>query len=367
MSKPKIGIFSIALLYIASIGIFNHLIIMPAILEVAGRDAWVAILCTGVLYMLWLIPIAGVLKQKNDVPVLKRIEQGVGKPITILIRLLYAINLLITTYIAIKDTVTWTRLSYLVETPALVILLLILIVCFASAALGLETIVITNGVLLPLVIFLGLFVMLGNLPKKDYSLLLPVYQNGIQPILQGMFYSSIGLVEIVSLLFIQHRMKEPMKYSQIVILGLILVMLTLGVSMGALAIFGPETASEQRYPAYEQWRVLSLGGYVEHIDFLSMYQWLTGSVIRISYGIWLLSEIIGIGELRRKNWWIAGLTLVVAILCIFPESDIQFWKMTETYLTPISFGLLFIVTVMTLLCLWISRRKMANRKGVRTG
>lgn len=49
--------------------------------------------------------------------------------------------------------------------------------------------------------------------------------------------------------------------------GIVLVGLTLGPLMGAIAIFGPFEAARMRFPAYEEWRLVTFGHFLEHIDF----------------------------------------------------------------------------------------------------
>ena len=47
----------------------------------------------------------------------------------------------------------------------------------------------------------------------------------------------------------------------------ILVGLTLGPLIGAITEFGPNEATKQRYPAYEEWGLVTIGRYIEHLDF----------------------------------------------------------------------------------------------------
>ena len=61
----------------------------------------------------------------------------------------------------------------------------------------------------------------------------------------------------------------------------ILMGLTMGPTIGAITEFGPIEAAKQRYPAYEEWGLGSIGRFIEHFDFLSIYQWLTGAFIRV--------------------------------------------------------------------------------------
>src|SRR5690606_24383755 len=116
----------------------------------------------------------------------------------------------------------------------------------------------------------------------DYSLLMPVFEHGLKPVLMGSMYVGGGLTELIVLLFMQHRLKKQVKYWHIVLLSLFLTFLVFGPTTGAIAEFGPVEASNLRYPAYEEWRLVKIGKYVQHVDFLSIHQWMSGAFARIA-------------------------------------------------------------------------------------
>src|SRR5690606_18767408 len=97
---------------------------------------------------------------------------------------------------------------------------------------GLRTIAIVNGLLLPLVFILGFFVTSSNFPHKDYKLLFPLMEHGIWPLLKGILYTGSGLVELMYLVFFQHRIKGKIKLWPLAITGLILVDLALSPLTG---------------------------------------------------------------------------------------------------------------------------------------
>lgn len=47
--------------------------------------------------------------------------------------------------------------------------------------------------------------------------------------------------------------------------------------MGAISAFGPNVAATLRFPPLEQWRLITLGNYITHLDFLAVFQLLAGS------------------------------------------------------------------------------------------
>lgn len=114
-------------------------------------------------------------------------------------------------------------------------------------------------------------------------------------------------------------------------LGLVLIGLTLGPLLGSIAIFGPEEASNQRYPAYEEWRLLKIGKYIEHVDFFSIYQWLSGGFIRISFGLYIIGQLFSF-KTRKRNVLIGISSLITFVAVLLPISDIEFVRFYKMFI-----------------------------------
>ena len=82
-----------------------------------------------------------------------------------------------------------------------------------------------------------------------------------------MIFPASGFIELLMLLFLQHQFKERIRWYHFAIMLAILVGLTLGPLIGAITEFGPNEAAKQRYPAYEEWGLVTIGRYIEHLDF----------------------------------------------------------------------------------------------------
>lgn len=154
--------------------------------------------------------------------------------------------------------------------------------------------------------------MTANISKKEYSLLKPFLEFGVDPVLQGMVIAGGGFIEIILLLLMQHRIKKSIKLYHVLILVVFLIGLTFGPLTGAISEFGPELAKEFRYPAFEEWRLVTLGTYVEHLDYFSIYQWLSGAFIRISLAIFLIPDLLNITDTKKR-----GIILLVVSLLFY--------------------------------------------------
>ena len=131
------------------------------------------------------------------------------------------------------------------------------------------------------VFLFGFFVMTTNFQYKDFTLLQPILENGITPVVKGMIYPG-RLCRIPLYSLFSTFSPSKIKWYHLYFIAIVLILLTLSPTIGAIIEFGPVVSSLQRYPAFEQWRIVSIGKYIEHMDFLSIYQWFVGTFIRLS-------------------------------------------------------------------------------------
>ena len=101
--------------------------------------------------------------------------------------------------------------------------------------------------------------MSANMKYKDYSLLFPIMENGMGPVWRGMIYSLAGLMEIWILMLFQHEVKGKIRWWHVLILGVFMLSMAIGPTIGAIVEFGPEEATKQRNSPYEQWKLVNIG------------------------------------------------------------------------------------------------------------
>ncbi|MED3038970.1 spore gernimation protein, partial [Bacillus tropicus] len=67
MNKQTITLFQVSMILIGSIGIINHVIMIPMLLDTSGRDSWISIILVSILYLLWISIIFIIYKKiKNE-------------------------------------------------------------------------------------------------------------------------------------------------------------------------------------------------------------------------------------------------------------------------------------------------------------
>ncbi|QAV26949.1 spore gernimation protein [Neobacillus thermocopriae] len=342
MSDQTISPKQVIIVFMLSVGLVNHVMVIPVLLEVAGRDAWVSILVTAILYTIWLLFLYRIIKKMNGQTFFEWVSQRMGRFIAWAFCITIALFLFLMMSVTIKDTLTWTITSYFPQTPIFILSVLFVLITYICVSSNIQSLAIAAGVILFFVVILGFFVMTTNFLYKDYTRLFPIFEKGMLPMLRGVAYSAGGLVELALLIFLQQRIKPTIQFKNIWILGMILVGLTLGPLMGSITIFNVSEAVNQRYPAYEQWRMLQIGKYISHVDFFSIYQWLSGSLIRVCFILFVIVDLFPLQTPYQK--WLLRITCAFLVMVsLIPIGDAQFYEFVRHIYFPMS--LCFFITL----------------------
>ncbi|MEW9702802.1 endospore germination permease [Paenibacillus sp. SI8] len=361
--NKKISALQLYFVLMLSIGITNHVILIPALLQNGKRDSWIGAAAAVVPLVIWVLLLYMLIKKTAHQRIMDWLKIRFGRFTSGLCMLIVIGVCVIDAIVTLKDIVIWTHVSYLPQSPSWTINLVFMIFCFFAALAGLRAIAITAGILLPGVVFLGLLVMSANFHYKDYGMLTPLFTHGYEPAMTSMILTCGASFEMISIIFIQHHVSTRIRLSSLLILALVLLILTIGPLTGAIAIFGPFEAADLRYPAFEQWRMVTMGKYISHLDFLSIYQWISGACIRMSLLLFLILDTIGVQKKQNRTMVLFGFSLFFFVLGLIPVDDNLILKQIETWYYPSMFGVgVCMLFVLLLLSMLPAKSKESERK-----
>lgn len=348
-SNPKISFFQMCMILMLMNGLMNHVIVNPMLLDAAGRDAWISIIFTAVLFLPWCALLVVFMRKSGNHKLQPWLAQHTKPWISWMLVIPLCVQLYMIGGMTVVHTSTWTITNYLPATPKLALVIPLLLVCFVFAKSGIRSIAISAGFLLPVVIILGYFVAIANTPHKDFGQLKPMFENGLTPAINGMVYAGGGFVELIVILGLQHRLKSKVKVWQLLVLGAIMVYITIGPTIGAITEFGPSEAAKQTESPYEQWRLVRIGDYIEHVDFLSIYQWLSGACIRIGLVLYILADILPLGSSKKRIWFLVIVSFSYLVMAMFPVSEYRLYLWMYHIYIPIA-----LVGAIVLSGLWVT-------------
>lgn len=343
MNQKVINAIHIYLLLIISTGFIVHVISIPMLLTASKRDAWISVIFSLIPFILWILIVFYIYKKLN-----KNIHSFHKMKFSLPISIVYGIYFLTNAFITLKFTLIWAKTNYTFEIPNFVVVLLLTIICLYASIKGIRTISTITFLVLPFVILFGLIVGIGNVPNKNFELLFPIFENGYKDTFQGLIYACAGLFEITYLLFLTPYLKDQLKLKWLILVGFMLVLLFLGPLVGAITEFGSVEAEKMRNPAYEQWRILSIG-HATRLDFLSIFQWLSGAFVRISLSLFIAGKLFY--DNKKKGWVLPIFSLLLIIAVCIPWNATSFFYFLKRIYYPIS--LLFQICTLLLFLLLI--------------
>lgn len=346
----KISILHVILLSMTVIGLKNHVTLLPPILEEGGRDGWMSV----VLAFVYILPFLACAYMYYKTP-----KMELAAPLKWFIALI----ILVLCAMTLIEMLQWVNTTFLPTTPVVILFALYFTLCIIFSTKGIQAIVTINVIVLAGVIILGFMVAFINLQVKDYTLLRPFLEHGLQPVVTASVFPASGYIELILLVFLAPYLKSPLKFTHFLLMSLLLLSLTIGPLIGGIAAFGPEEASNQRYPAFEEWGLASIGRFIDHMDFFSIYQWMTGAFIRISFYMFIISVLLDVQYEPKKIW--TYIAPPFAILCLsLLIVDEQFFLYLNNYVIPIlTLILLVMFSLYIWIAAWIKRKKGRKASG----
>lgn len=347
------------LLLILSTGLLNHVILIPNLLTAAGRDSWLSVIIAYPISLLFLCLVYFIVKNSPNEGFFSLIRQRLGRTFSILFSIPVILFLFTSSYVTFRDLMIWLKAYFLADASVFMINFMLIFVCFLITLAGVKSMAISSGFLLPLVVLFGIFIALINTNLKDPSFLLPVLADGFSPLIRGIIYVLSGLFEIYIIILLQPFSQEPIKFKPLFILLTFLTGLIFGPLSASIMEFGPTESVNFRYPAYEQWRVLSIGEYISHLDFFALYQWLSGALIRIGLFMYLLGTFFAN---KKKHYRLNPKLVGVMYLLLFGLMSIKvetydFYKAIYKYFLPASMAFFLFQILLSAMILKVLKKR----------
>lgn len=356
----ELGFWPVFMMLTLSVGLSSHVLVLPSVLEVSGRDSWMCGIIAFVVLVPWtLIFVTGTMKRTKQINLREWLRTRMSPFGAWLIILPTILVLLHSSFQTFVETVSWTSSTYLPDTPLLVIMISLLTLIGWAAYSGLRAIAYMSCLLLPAVVILGDFVMSANMPNKNYALLLPMFEGGLGPSLHGSLYAISCMMELSAILFIQHHLRGRIKHWQMILQLAFIMLLMLGPTIGALTQFGPAEADKLLFPAFAQWRLVSIGKYIEHVDFFAIYQWLSGAFVRISLGMVIAIELIQLRKPIPKVIFITVLSIIYMVLAFILLASVNTPELIYRYAFVIEIAVIVCVTTL----IWLLSFKGIPKEG----
>ncbi|MFD1706142.1 endospore germination permease [Siminovitchia sediminis] len=269
-------------LIIMTLPIMGHVVILPLIIDVAGRDAWISVLLSLPAAFAFAFAIYRLRLNHPDLNISEMLYLLLGKWFGRIVSILFIIYFLFLTILSFSSLVDVVFIDFLPETPQIATAIWFLLFFIYAATKGIKRIALTAGVLTFIGLVTGHTVTLMDTPKKDWSELQPLLEFGWSPALWGSLILLSIWVELLLLLCVPIKDTREKRLFLLWVIGILLNALMMNsTTTGVITIFGLGQADNFTYPAQEIVRTINLG-FIDRFDIYGMILMTFGTYIRCS-------------------------------------------------------------------------------------
>lgn len=351
-------------LLIMTLPIMGHVVILPLMIDVAGRDSIISILISLPAALLFGYAILIIRRNHPNLQPKELFTHLLGKWGSIFIFFLFVIYFLFLTILSVASLVDFVYIGFFPETPIPALIIWFLIFSTYATLKGYKHVALTAGVLTCIGLITGHTVTLMDSSKKDWSEMLPLLEYGWTPSLIGSLILISIWVELLLLLCVPIRNIKEKRFFLVWTIGILLnALMMFSTINGTITIFGLGQASNFLYPAQEIVKIINLG-FIDRFDIYGMILMLFGVYIRSSL-YFRIAYDFSISKHASKRTKFIVFLLFVLITAIgsyyFTKEHMNLENMIVIYtymifLYPIPFILLFISW-------WKNRKNSDEYKG----
>lgn len=311
------------MIFIMDLGMTLIMTLTPS-LQAAKQDVWISILVAGCIILLATVLVTNASLLHPEQNLIQLSQTVLGKWIGKIVVVIYLIQWYTILPIVLRQFVDVIHIMILPETPkSAVMLIMLVLIVYATYSGGIVSIARCSEVLGPIIILMIILVLIASLNNVDLKYLLPVYaDSGMMGIINGALPPASYLGHSVEYLMLASFLYQPRKGAPYAYWGVIVATFTVLIAMLMAAVtMGTNLAPKMWYPFFEMSRKISLFGFIENFDPLTIVIWVASVFIKLA--IYLFITSYGTAQfLQIKNWrvmvWL--IAPVVLVFAYFPKN-----------------------------------------------
>lgn len=327
MEKARISAYQLFILIL--LFELGSSILVPLAID-AKQDAWLAILIGAAggcgIFLIYY----GLFRYYPDESPVHYVQRILGSVPGKIVAFLYISYLLYLSARVLRDFGEMLITVAYVETPLIVLNLLMVLPVVYAARKGIEVIARTGELLFPLLVFLFLtaFLLMFIAGITDFANLLPFMENGIEPVLETAFTETLYFPfgEIFAFMMIMPYVKDSKKIKRTGLLAIIASGLVLaGIMVVNTGVLGVELVSRSLFPLLATIQTIEAVDFLERLDVYFSIVAVIGGFFKIS--LFFYVSVVAAADLFQIKkpsqlaypFGIAVLLLSMMIASNFPE------------------------------------------------
>lgn len=218
------------------------------------------------------------------------------------------------------------------KTPAIIIVILIMVLCNWVIKEGIEILARTATFFIAIFISLITLTALLSIPTMNFNNFLPILSNGLKPVFESGFITftyPFGEILVFSMVFSNFKSKKSVY--KVYIAGL-LISAILGLIISSIIILsiGASSASTTFYPTFIAFRKINIS-FLQRIEVAITIIYVLGAFIKIS--VYLLVMCKGISKITESidyRFIVVPISLITICVSLFyVESTMELWEYTN--------------------------------------
>ncbi|MDF9844370.1 MULTISPECIES: endospore germination permease [unclassified Paenibacillus] len=296
-------------------------------LEAAKQDAWLSILAAGCIALVIALLVTAVARIFPGQNLIDFAPSVLGTWPGKLVIVIYLVQWYTITPIVLRQFSDLVSVMLLPETPEeFVILLMVLLIAYASYSGGIEGIARCSEFLGPIILIMVVLVLLANINNINLKHILPFYaDSGYKNIIKGALAPASYLGHSVEYLMFASFLSQPRKGRAYTILAVLVAnLIVLLTTIMIIAVLGVNLSPNMWYPFFEMAQKISLFGFIDNFDAVPVVIWISSVFVKLAVYFFLLSygtaQFLKIRSWRIMTWFIAPVMFVFALI---PQNVIE--------------------------------------------
>lgn len=296
----------------------------------AKQDAWLAVLLAACIGMVLLMLHFAMYRREPTKNLFELFQHYMGKGLGSILAILFCMYFAYESSRSLRDIGEITVYMLLNQTPIVVPILMILGIGYMVAHYGPRVYLLGTQVMLPvlLISYIILLIMIFGTGLVDFEYMLPVLENGIQPVWDAAIPQMLSFPFAQSILFMVYfpMVKKGGSLRKSMLISYSAVSLAmLMINQINLLVLGPVLAPTVVFPLLKVVQLIELAEVFERMDVLFILAAFLGLGTRMS--TFLIAAIIGFSGTTRTSYskWILPVCVAVFIMSLLPSNFTEFY------------------------------------------
>lgn len=333
----------------------------------ANQDAWIADILSGVLILIFAIPMLIMASKYPDIPFNEYFEIILGKIAGKIVNFIYAVYLLAICLLTVLLLSEFLQSAVIIKTPMYAIILFMLLPCMYASYKGIECIGRTTVIVAIFTFCIVILYAILNFNNMDFKELLPILQDSsFSKLAYGIFNIASRFSDcFVFFMLIPYvkktKITTPTKLLLIVVTGFTIMNVIITIS--TQTVLGVGLARIFKYPYFVSIQQINLFGIIQRIEFFNVIAWINIFFFKLASTVFVSAEIFAqIFKTKSYKPFIIPMNLAIFIVILFTSISYYaiFREIINNYAHLIIFTTNFIIPSIILIVYLIRRKKLST-------